>query len=601
LILLGRVINEYARYRAAKSVSFRSLQVAEALLVVPSGNPADPKTDKIDARLLQNGDVFKVPPHSRVVTDGVVLYGGSEVDESMITGESIPVAKSVHSKVFAGTTNGGGALVVKLTALPHENSVHRIAAMVEDAELTKPKVQALADRIASYFVPVMAVLGLLVFLIWLLVGRFANNDSWGDAVVQAITYSIATLVVSCPCAIGLAVPMVVLIAGGVAARFGIIFRDPQKLETARNVTDVIFDKTGTLTCGVLTVVGEKYHGKPVTQTKGILLSLLRDVKHPVSAGVIRHLERDAELHPEIKPIAVNDVTSIPGAGVQGICEGSKLEVRAGNPDWLFLQVPASPSTQLCVTIGGVLHATFELKDRSRHTAEMVTQKLQSRGINIHMISGDGQGAVDDIAHSLNIPKCNTKSRCRPEGKMTYVRDLQAQGKVVMFVGDGTNDSVALKQADVGVHINQEQGSDVAKSAADVVLMTARLHDVLILLDISRAAYRRIMMNFLWSALYNAAALLLAAGAFTSVMAEARIDPQYAGLGELVSVLPVVLIAFQMRWRNYGKQYRAIEYDYLKVDAPMQKHVVRMRSTRSSAADEEKCRGFCAPCVKMDRA
>jgi heavy metal translocating P-type ATPase len=601
LILLGRVINEYARHRAAKSVSFRSLQVAEALLALPSGNAADPKTHRIDARLLQNGDTFKIPPHSRVVTDGVVLYGGSEVDESMITGESIPVAKSVHSKVFAGTTNGGGALVVKLTALPHENSVQRIAAMVEDAELTKPKVQALADRIASYFVPVMAIIGFLVFLIWLLVDKFANHHSWSDAVVQAITYSIATLVVSCPCAIGLAVPMVVLIAGGVAARFGIIFRDPQKLETARNVTDVVFDKTGTLTCGLLTVVGETYHRKPALQTKGILLSLLRDVKHPVAAGVLRHLENDADMHPDIQPITVTDVTSIPGSGIRGTCEGGKLEVRAGSPDWLFLQVAASPNTQLCVTIGGVLHATFELKDRPRHTAEMVTGKLHAKNIQVHMISGDGQGAVDDVAHSLHIPKRNTKSRCRPEGKMTYVKDLQVQGKVVMFVGDGTNDSVALKQADVGVHINQQEGSDVAKSAADVVLMTARLHDVLILLDISRAAYRRIILNFLWSAFYNAAAILLAAGAFTTVMASARIDPQYAGLGELVSVLPVVLIAFQMRWRNYGKQYRAIEYSYLKVDAPMQKHVVRMRSTRSSAAEEDKGRGFCAPCVKRNRA
>jgi heavy metal translocating P-type ATPase len=593
LILLGRVINEFARFRAAKAVSFRSLQASEALLVLPgSANPADPQTRKIDARLLQYRDHFKIAPHTRVVTDGEILYGGSEVDESMITGESIPVAKGVHSNVFAGTTNGSGTLVARLSALPHENSVHRIAAMVEDAELTKPKAQALADKIAGWFVPFMAAISLIVFLIWLFVAKYDYKRAWKDAVVQAITYAIATLVVSCPCAIGLAVPMVVLIAGGVAARFGIVFRDAQKLEIARSVTDVVFDKTGTLTCGVLTVTSVDYHTVHTGQINGILMSLLRDVTHPVAAGVLRHLEQEETANPaSVQHKSVVDITSVPGSGLYGTCEESGLQVRAGSPEWLCVEVGESSCTVLSVTIGDVLSATFKLKDRPRHTAQMVVEKLHARGIETHMISGDGQGAVDDIAHTLGIPKRNSKSRCKPEGKMNYIRDLQALGKVAMFVGDGTNDSVALKQADVGVHINQGN-SDVAKSAADVILMTSRLHDVLILLDISRAAYRRIILNFLWSVLYNVVAILLAAGAFTRIMKNARINPQYAGLGELVSVLPVVLIAFQMRRRDYGRQYRAIEYDYVKVDAPMQKEVIRTRSQHSSSASEAEKGGFC---------
>lgn len=527
----------------------------------------DPKTRKIDARLLQYGDTFKVAPHSQIVTDGIVLYGGSEVDESMITGESIPVAKGVHSKVFAGTTNGGGTLIVRLTALPHENSVHKIAAMVEDAELTKPRTQALADKIAGWFVPAMASIGLIVFIVWLLVGRLNSTLSWRNAAIQAITYAIATLIVSCPCAIGLAVPMVVLISGGVAARFGIIFRDPTMLETARNVTDVVFDKTGTLTCGVPTVIGASYLGVHASEVKGILLSLLQDVKHPVAAGVLRHLEKDvaADTEKEIDSTAVVDTTSIPGSGVQGHWARTGLMIRAGSPEWLGIEVEDSKCTLLCVAIGDVHSATFKLQDRPRHTAQLVINKLHARGITTHMISGDSQGAVDDMAHTLGIPKRHTKARCKPDGKSNYVCDLQTPGRIVMFVGDGTNDSIALKQANVGVHINQSSSSDVAKSAADVVLMTTRLHDVLILLDISRAAYRRIIMNFSWSAVYNVSAILLAAGAFTSILKEARIDPQYAGLGELVSVLPVVLIAFQMRWRQYGKKYREVEFEYLKAD------------------------------------
>lgn len=589
LILLGRVINEFARFRAAKSVSFRSLQIDEALLVVPGSTvPTDPMTRRLDARLLQYGDQIKIPPHTKVVTDGVVIYGGSEVDESMITGESIPVAKGVHSTVFAGTDNGSGVLIVRLTALPHENSVHRIAVMVEDAELTKPRTQALADEIAGYFVPAIATIGYIVFFVWLFVDRYYYQHSWRNAAVTAITFTIATLIVSCPCAIGLAVPMVVLIAGGVAARFGIIFRDSRKLDIARKVTDVVFDKTGTLTCGFPTVVGEQYHGPDASLTKGLLLGLLKDVKHPVSASIFRHLERDMRMNPKknIQPAEVHDVMSIPGEGVQGVCSDNKYTIRAGSPDWLDVRMTPQASTVFCVQIGGVLRATFKLLDRPRHTAEMVVEKLKARGIEVHMISGDNQGAVDDTAHSLGIAKKNTKSRCKPEEKRAWVKDLQKPGKVVMFVGDGTNDSVALKQADVGVHINQ--GSDVAKSAADVVLMTTRLHDVLILLDISRSAYRRIIINFSWSALYNIFAILLAAGAFVAVGDQIRIKPQWAGMGELVSVMPVVLIAVQMRWSDYGRQYRAIEYDYLRAEPPMREHRVRLKQMSAASEDAECC-------------
>ncbi|KAL5439956.1 hypothetical protein PMIN07_005893 [Paraphaeosphaeria minitans] len=557
LILLGRVVGEFARSRAAKSVSFRSLQADEALLVTESLSPSDPATRFIDARLLQYGDFFKVVPESRIVTDGTVIQGGSEVDESMITGEALPVAKGRESTVHAGTINGSGHLIVALKKLPHENSVSKIATLVENAELTKPKAQAIADRVASWFVPSIIFLALVVFTIWILVEKYRYHRSTSSAAINAFTYAIATFVVSCPCAIGLAVPMVVLIASGVAARLGIIFRDPQKLETARSVTDVVFDKTGTLTDGILTVERIAFHDTTENEVGSLILGLLDGIKHPVSVAAWKWA-RGQDLLNRL-PTQMNSAQSIPGEGIQGTTVHGNHIVRAGNPLWLGIDYLAEKRfsyehnhTLLCLTVDGVLKAEFFLKSSIRPTAKAAIKNLHDRGIHVHMITGDHDRAAAAVAKDLSIPAYLVKAGLKPAEKQAYVDALQADGKTVMFVGDGTNDAVAIKASAIGVHLNR--GSDVAKSAADIVLMNPNLLDVCVLLDISRAAYRRIMLNFVWSFLYNSVAVLLAAGALRVW----RIEPKYAGLGELVSVLPVVGVAFSMGWRGYGKKYRGLK-------------------------------------------
>jgi Cu2+-exporting ATPase len=538
LIMLGRLVSAFARQKAVESISIRSLQTGSALLIDCSGLGHQ----EIDARLLQYGDIFKVIPDSRIATDGIVISGESEVDESSVTGEAIPVEKSAGSRVIAGCLNGSGTLIVRLTHLPGENTISEIAAMVDVAKFSKPKIQQLADRIASWFVPVIMVLTLITFFIWTAIGKIIQHQPGGAAAVQAMTYAISVLIVSCPCAIGLAVPMVIVIAGGVSAKHGVIFKSAQTIEIARKVSHVIFDKTGTLTQGEMSVSVEAYMSESRSSAASLALGLTINSKHPISAAVAAHLQAQA-----IEPAAVKDVKTVTGSGIEGAWNGAI--VRGGNSRWLGVQtMPQVASllsqgrTVFCVSLNEELLAVYGLDDRLRPDAMSAISELQARGIAVSLVSGDDDGVVQKVGRQLRIPRPQVRSRCSPADKQKYVKAIKDhKDKIVLFCGDGTNDAVALAQADIGLHMNS--GTDVAQSAADAVLVRAALSGILALIDLSQAAFRRITFNFIWSFVYNTFAVLLAAGAFV----KARIPPQYAGLGELVSVLPVILIALQLRW------------------------------------------------------
>ncbi|KAI9806959.1 MAG: hypothetical protein M1833_002617 [Piccolia ochrophora] len=539
LIMVGRLVSAFARHKSVESISIRSLQIDTAILVNGDGRYGQ----EIDARLLQYGDIFKVMPDSRIPTDGIVISGQSEVDESHITGEAVPVNKMQGSNIIAGCLNGSGALVVRLTRLPGENTISEIASMVDAAKFSKPKIQHLADRVASYFVPVVVALTLITFVIWVVIGTTIQDQSKGSAAVQAMTYAIAVLIVSCPCAIGLAVPMVVVIAGGLGAKHGVVFKSAETIEIARKVSHVVFDKTGTLTKGELSVSAEEYLSGSDSSVASLALGLTINSKHPVSAAVAAHLHARA-----VQPALVKDVKSITGKGIEGVWNGTI--VRGGNSRWLAVQTRPQVTSLLsqgrtvfCVSLGDELLAVYGLNDSLRADAISVVSELQHRDIAVSIVSGDDDGAVQKIGNQLGIPGAHVRSRCSPEGKQQYIHAIMAQrGQTVLFCGDGTNDAVALAQATIGLHMSSSSGTDVAQSAADAVLVRPALAGVLVLMDLSRAAFRRIVFNFAWCFTYNTLAVLLAAGAFV----RARIPPQYAGLGELVSVLPVILIALQLK-------------------------------------------------------
>jgi Cu2+-exporting ATPase len=545
LIMVGRFVSALARQKAVESVSVRSLQTPTAVIVC--GHTSSQR--EIDARLLQYGDLFRVAPESQVPTDGTVVSGTSKIDESMITGESLPVEKNPGSVVIAGSINGSGVLAVRLSRLPGSNTISTIASMVDEAKLSKPTIQGVADKVASYFVPVAIALGIAVFLIWIPIGMKVRGYSGSRAVIEALTYGITVIIVSCPCAIGLAVPMVIMIAGGVAAKHGCIFKTATTIEIARKTSHVVFDKTGTLTQGKLTVTVSTYfenENKNETITAGAVLSLLSNIKHPVAVAVRKHLETKTTPR-----TAAFNVTAFVGKGVEGIVN-SQI-VKAGNPRWLGLSdhpkvqnYLSQGYTTFCVSINDQFAAVFGLKDKLRLGAASTISELQHRGISVSIVSGDDEGPVSALAHELNVT--SYRSRCTPADKQQFMKDLNLSGKATtIFCGDGTNDAVALAQTTIGVHMNE--GTDVARSVADVVLVRSSLKDILTLIDLSKAAMRRVAFNFVWSFVYNTVAILFASGALVN----ARIPPEYAGLGELVSVLPVIANAVQLRWAKFQKK------------------------------------------------
>ncbi|ATY63321.1 cation transport ATPase [Cordyceps militaris] len=533
LVILGRLVAAYARVRAVKAVSIRSLQASSAI-VIQDGQDKD-----IDARLLQYGDKFKIPAHTAVPTDGIVIEGSSDVDESMLTGESHPVFKKEGDEVIAGTVNSTGTIVARLTRLPGKNTVTDIAQLVEDAANTKPPLQDAADRVASWFVPIVSAVAVLVIVVWVVVGLRVRKYNAGRAVSNAITYAVATLAVSCPCALGLAVPMVLVVAGGVAARSGVIIKSAECTERARKVTDVVFDKTGTITETDLEVMSTEFFSGSEELATAMTKLLVAGNNHPVSLGVAKYLESRVT-----SQITATDIRVIPGSGVKALF-GSHV-VRAGNPKWtgtdtdpVVENLMTQGLTLLVITRDDQPIAVYGLRTRLRAESFNVIQKLSRRGITVHIVSGDLHQAVEVVASQVGVH--NIAWQHTPSEKRDYVAHLMIQGKNVMFVGDGTNDAVAVTQANVGVQIvSGLSASEITRGAADVVLLKG-LEGIPFVIEISRVSFRLMVFNFAWSAVYNVLAILLASGALVKV----RIPPAYAGLGEIVSVLPVIFAAMTM--------------------------------------------------------
>ncbi|PVF91750.1 heavy metal translocatin [Serendipita vermifera] len=547
LIFLGRTISAMTRRSTGSALNeLLKLQKNEVLLAVDEEKEAEP----LDSRLLYYNDVIRILPNTHFATDGIVIKGESDVDESSITGESALVYKSSGSRVIAGTVNGVGTLDIQVTRLVHENSLSQIVSLVKQAQSSRPPIQNLIDKLSAIILPAAAISASIAFLVWALILRFAQHRSNTFASVEALTYAIAILAVSCPCAIGLVLPTVVSIAIRRGIREGILFRSTETLQNGHNIDVIAFDKTGTLTTSDLVIESANIL---VDGAEKIIDVLVKDNKHPISEAIHRYLAPHIQSITDQPKAEVTGITLLPGKGIKASLGGYPL--LGGSPEFtgainhpIFASMCSSGYSLFTVTLAGQTIAFFGLAATPRPNAKDLVSELKRRGKKVFILSGDNRAAVDRLSNTLGVPLEDTRAGCTPEDKSAAIRSFQAEAQRVCFVGDGTNDGPALSCAEVALSV--AAGSEVALTAAGAILLGSDIRrGVLALLDIAQASRTRVRLALIWCVIYNIFAILLASGALVKV----RIEPRWAGIGEVVSLVPVVLIAFSLEilwiWRS----------------------------------------------------
>ncbi len=455
---------------------------------------------------LKNGDLVLVRPGASIPADGEIAEGQSALNEAMITGESQPIEKQPGDRVIGGTVNGDGSLRVRVTATGDETALAGIMRLVNEAQTSKSNTQILADRAAGWLFYVALGVAILTAIAW----------TWATGFNIDVIERVATvLVIACPHALGLAIPLVVAISTAMGARNGILVRDRRALEEARTIITVIFDKTGTLTEGRFGVVGMTVTtGWTEERALALVLAVEGDSEHPIARGIRAKAEERG-----VKPVPIGDFEAIKGRGIKAISEGKTVYV--GGPRLLEMlklelsgdmaqfreQADANAQTVVYLIVDGAPAAAFALADVVRGESRQAVERLHALGIQVAMLTGDSRPVAEAVARQLGID--TVFAEVLPEHKDQKVADLQKQGKKVAMVGDGVNDAPALTRANIGIAIGS--GTDVAIQSAGIILVQSNPLDVVKIFELSRATYRKMIQNLIWATGYNVIALPLAAG------------------------------------------------------------------------------------------
>ena len=541
LVTVGKYLETRSKSKTGGAIeALIDLAPKTATVVAEDGSEAT-----VDVDAILPGQVLRVRPGESIPVDGVVLEGASAVDESALTGESIPVEKAAGDTVNAATVNRTGSFTFRATRVGADTSLAKIIQLVEDANATKAPIARLADKVAGVFVPVVFVISAVTFAVWMALTGSIN---------EALTSAVAVLVISCPCALGLATPVAIMVGTGKGAEMGILFKSAEALENLRSVGAVVLDKTGTVTRGKPAVtdivVAARADGSPTMSEKALLklaAALERSSEHPLAEAIMAECESRG-----IVARMVEDFAAVPGRGVTAR-EGQNI-IAAGNvrlmnelgaevPAGLAEQFAAEGKTPLFFAKNGELVGTIAVADEVKETSAEAIAALRSLGVDVRMLTGDNRVTAEAIARRVGLSSEQVIADVLPADKERHVRELQDAGGKVAMVGDGINDSPALARADVGLAIGT--GADIAKEGADVVLMRSDLMDVARAIELSRATIRNIKQDLFWALFYNGIGIPLAAGVFFPLTGW-QLSPMFGAAAMSLSSVCVVANALRLR-------------------------------------------------------
>lgn len=528
-ILLGRYFESRAKSKSSAALTALLNLGAKTVSVITAGTES-----QIPIGSLKLGDQFIVRPGERIATDGIVVAGASAVDESMITGESIPIEVTVGDKVIGATLNTSGRLVIEATAIGADTALARITSLVENAQAGKAPIQRLADRVAAVFVPIVILLSLGTLIGWLIAGEDPNF---------AFTAAVAVLIIACPCALGLATPTALLVGTGRGAQLGVLIRGPQILESTKRVNVIALDKTGTITTGKMSVQEIKLTGT-INLNEFLIVagSLEHSSEHPIAKAISNYAAERVEL---VTPI---DFVSTQGRGVQGIINGKAAII--GNPDWLATewslafdsnwvsQQQDQGHTVVVVAWDGEIRGLISVSDTIAADSKSAITRFKELGLKPVLISGDNRSAAEQVAKEVGID--TVYAGVLPADKVNIVMQLQSEGNVVAMVGDGVNDAAALVQADLGMSMGS--GTDVAIEASDITLTNSNLTSAATGIELARKTLSTIKGNLFWAFAYNVAAIPLAMAGL--------LNPMIAGAAMAFS--SVFVVTNSLRLRSFHK-------------------------------------------------
>ena len=535
LVLLGQVMELRARSRTSAAIrALLDLSPKTARLINTDGSEKDISLEEVKPR-----NKLRVRPGEKVPVDGVVLEGRSSIDESMITGESIPVEKLPGSKVIGATINSTGSFIMRAERVGSETLLARIVQLVGQAQRSRAPIQRLADRVAAWFVPAVVAVAAITFVAWFV---FGPQPRLAHAIVNAV----AVLIIACPCALGLATPMAIMVGTGRGAHAGVLIKNAQALEAMEKVDTLVIDKTGTLTEGKPRVVGVVAQPPAVgNELLRVAASLEQASEHPLAAAVVQ-----AANERNLKLSTVQEFQSVTGKGIVGVVDGHKVAV--GSPALMIavgaMQSPVAFSslgpidaTVLCLAIDAKYAGNLAVADQIKQSTPNALRDLRTQGLRVVMLTGDNKIVAAEIAKKLGITEF--EAEVLPEGKLEVIRKLQQQGRVVAMAGDGINDAPALAQADVGIAMGT--GTDVAMESGDITLVKGDLTGILRARKLSQATMRNIRQNLFFAFIYNAIGVPIAAGLlypFFGIL----LSPIFAAAAMSFSSVSVITNALRLR-------------------------------------------------------